>query len=130
VTFAVAHHSHWWLVAPAVLVAIGLLVLLVTYPRSKKYSHDFDVIVGEAERHTVNFFWNAWTGRIRVSVDGVRVVNRLQLIDWKLHKTYEAAVGEKEHHVVNFVKTRKRLAPGFRAQPVTTYIDGHVVVHA
>jgi hypothetical protein len=130
VTIAVAHHPDWWVAAPAVFLVIGLVTLLVTYPRSKKYSHDFDVIVGEIETHTIHFCWNAWTGRIRISVDGVRVLNRLQVIDWKLQKTYDVPVGDTEHHVVNFVKTRKKLAPGVRAQPVVTYIDGHVVGHA
>jgi hypothetical protein len=122
-TVAAMHHPHWW-VESAVLLAIVLVIAVVTYRRSKRHSLHFDVVVGEDEQHMLSFFRNAWTGRLRISVDGVGVLNKLELFSWKLQKTYEVPVGEIEHHVVKFVKTRKRLGGESERSPSCPMLMG------
>ena len=131
----VDHHSHTSLVALLVVLAVFVIFAVVfmvwSYRRSKtKNSVNLDVPVGETEKHMVNYFRNAWTGRVRITVDGFLVLNRIEWIVWKLQKRYEIPVGDSERHVVTFVKTRKKLVPGFRKQTVEALVDGIVVASA
>ena len=123
---AVVHHRSSWAlpVFLGFILVIALIVYIPTYIRSKKNSVNLDVPVGVIERHMVNFFRNAFTGRLRISVDGVLVQNKIEWVVWRLEKRYDVLVGESERHLVTFVKTRKKVAPGFRKQPVTAYVDG------
>jgi hypothetical protein len=117
------HHSSW--APPLIALAVIALILLVSsYLRSKKNSVNLDVSVGDVERHTVHYFRNAFTGRVRIAVDGNSVQSNIEWATWKMEKSYECPVGESERHLVTFVKTRKKVAPGFRKQPVTAYVDG------
>jgi hypothetical protein len=125
-TLGVVHHSPWFIFVPsAVILIIGLVFLVPAYRRSKRNSVDLDVVVGETELHTVKYIRNAWTGRVRIAVDGAPLQSRIEWISWKMEKRYEFRVGESEHHVVTFVKTRKKLFPGIRKQTVVAYVDGN-----
>src|SRR5665213_1007238 len=105
---AVIHHSHlWWLGPLIVAFVVGGLVMIALYPLSKRNSVNLNVWVGNQERHSVTYFRNAFTGRVRIDVDGVQVQSRIEWIGVRLEKRYEIQVGQAEHHVVTFVKTRK-----------------------
>jgi len=38
---------------------------------------DFDIVIGQAEKHRIEFTFNQWIGRVTINVDGRRVVR-----DW------------------------------------------------
>lgn len=125
---AVIHHSHRWWLGPFIgAFLVGGLVVIALYPLSKRNSVNLNVSVGDQERHSVSYFRNAFTGRVRIDIDGVQVQSRIEWIAWRLEKRYEIQVGHAEHHVVAFVKTRKKLAGGVRKQPVVAYADGDLV---
>ncbi len=88
---------------------------------------DFSVPVGEAEQHTVRFTRSPWLGKIRIAIDGVPAVRRVEMFSFKTSKRFEVSVGTSEVHEVAFVKTRPLFVAGFRDQRVEALVDGVAV---
>jgi hypothetical protein len=86
---------------------------------------EFSFDVGNAERHTVDFAFDQWSGFLTISVDGKRVIRDWRLISFGLTKTYRLTVGEAERHDVVIVKGRKLVGATFRAQVCRVFIDGN-----
>jgi hypothetical protein len=121
---AAIHHAgaHW--IVPIGIVGLAVVVSLAMYPLSKRHNLDFDLPVGVNEQHTVHYFRNAFTGRVRIAVDGQPEQKHLELLSFSLQKRYELSVGHLEKHSLVFAKTRKLILAGIRNQTVTVYIDG------
>jgi hypothetical protein len=107
-----------------VIVAVLVIAEVVAYRAGKKYRLDVYVRVGSTEPHTVHFFRNPFTGRVRIAVDGRPITSRIEWLGVKLVKHYDVPVGQLEKHTVTFVKKRKLFAAGFRRQSLAAYIDG------
>jgi hypothetical protein len=125
---AVFHHSGAAWILLIVLVAIFLAINVPVYCMSRKHNLNFDVPVGITELHTVHYFRNAYTGRARISVDGVQILKRLQVLNFSVKTRYEIPVGQTERHMVSFVRTRKWVMAGLRTQTVIVYVDGDDVL--
>jgi hypothetical protein len=122
---ATDHHSGTavWIVI-GVFVVVFVVAEVMGYRVSKKYRLNVDVQVGSTERHTVHFFRNPFTGRVRIAIDGDPVQSRIEWLGIKLVRNYEVSVGQVETHTVTFVKTRKLFFAGYRKQTVVAYVDG------
>jgi hypothetical protein len=90
---------------------------------------DFEFEVGDTERHRVAFHWGQLFGRVRITVDGVEVVQENKAIGLKSSpvRTFAITVGETEPHAVVFEKTRKRVLGGARKQTCQAFVDGAFV---
>lgn len=88
---------------------------------------DFEVVVGQSERHTVRYAFDKTWGRVTISVDGQPVQRRLHIFSLTPVRMYRLTVGEQERHDVLIEKRRKMVAAGARAQVCTVYIDGQPV---
>ena len=88
---------------------------------------DFEVAVGQSERHTVRYVFDKTWGRVTISVDGQRVQRRLHIFSLTPVRRYRLTVGEQERHNVLIEKRRKMVAAGARAQVCTVYVDGQFV---
>jgi hypothetical protein len=121
---AVIHQAgaHW--IVPIGFVGLAIVVSLAMYPLSKKHNLDFALPVGVNEQHIVHYCRNAFTGRVRIAVDGQPEQKHLELLSFSLQKRYEVSVGHLEKHFLVFAKTRKLILAGIRNQTVTVYIDG------
>lgn len=91
---------------------------------------DLGFLVGDHEQHAVYFSWNQMWGGLKISVDGVNVVNTVQMFSVSLVTSYEFTVGDEEKHVVRIEKRRKLFAGGFRPQTLVALVDGSVVSKA
>jgi hypothetical protein len=87
----------------------------------------FEFNVGDAERHRVVFRFNQSIGNLRISVDGVPVIRRFEMLSLKMTKRYEFQVGQSEQHNVLIEKTRKRLLGGVLPQECVVSVDGKEV---
>jgi len=106
----------------------------------------FSFIVGERERHEVDFSWSQMTGALRISVDGVRIVakaltlssptNLIRPLDtapserWKigslevqLVERWAFSVGTQERHDVLIEKERAKAFAALRPQRYRVYVD-------
>ncbi len=90
-------------------------------------SMKFSLNVGELEKHTVDFYFNQWTGNLNINVDGRREVDDFRMFSLKLTKEYEFPVGTNERHCIRIEKQRKLLLAGFRPQTYRAYIDDTLV---
>ncbi len=90
---------------------------------------DFTFDVGEDEKHRVAFHWGQLFGQVRITVDGVRVVEKNKPFALRSPRTkkFEFSVGETELHDVVIEKTRKRVLGGARTQHCRALVDGTVV---
>ncbi len=84
-------------------------------------------MVGDHERHAVEFQFNKFWGNLSIKVDDHVVVRDIRFMSFKLKKIYEFPVGEQELHVVRIEKTRALAFAGFRAQPVRGFVDDNLV---
>jgi hypothetical protein len=90
---------------------------------------DFAFDVGEKEKHRVAFHWGQLFGRVRITVDFVKVLEENHAVSLGSSPTrkFELSVGEIEVHAVRIEKTRKRVLGGARKQTCRAYIDGELV---
>jgi hypothetical protein len=90
---------------------------------------DFAFDVGQEEVHRVAFHWGQLLGRVRITVDFVRVVEQNQAVRLRSSVTrkFEFTVGQTEVHDVLIEKTRKRFLGGARKQSCRAYVDGALV---
>ncbi|MEP6842823.1 MAG: hypothetical protein ABJA11_04830 [Pseudolysinimonas sp.] len=80
--------------------------------------------VGTAEVHEVVFTFDKFWGFLTITVDGVPVVDTLQLFSARLVSSWTFWVGTSEAHQVRIDKHRKLVFAGFRPQPVVAFVDG------
>jgi hypothetical protein len=90
---------------------------------------DFAFDVGQEEAHRVAFHWGQLLGRVRITVDFVRVVEQNQAVRLrsKVTRKFEFTVGQSEVHDILIEKTRKRFLGGARKQSCRAYVDGALV---
>jgi hypothetical protein len=82
--------------------------------------------VGAGERHQVEFTYSKFWGSLRITVDGVNVVNTVRFASVSLVKRWDLVVGVQERHHVRIELHRERILAGFRPQPVYAYVDGQL----
>jgi hypothetical protein len=89
----------------------------------------FEIAVGQAERHLIAFEYAQWVGRVTISLDGRRVVRDWRdLLPFSYTRQWTISVGVQEHHHVLIRKIKqKRLYAGALAQAVIVFVDGNQV---
>lgn len=90
---------------------------------------DFRFTVGDVEKHELVYSWDQIWGRIRLTVDGIQVVKKLQLAGG-LTSNEEMVIGVTERHHVRIEKRRELFFAGFRPQYLSAYVDGVKVAEA
>jgi hypothetical protein len=90
-------------------------------------SVDFNVDIGQQERHNVHFHFNQLVGNLWIKVDGEPVVRDFRMFSNSLTKRYDLVVGDAEKHDVAIAKTRKRLIGGARKQTYQVFVDGQLL---
>jgi hypothetical protein len=90
---------------------------------------DFEIEVGETEKHRVAFHWGQLFGQVRITVDGVEVVQENKALRFRSSpvRTFAITVGDQEPHAVVFEKTNKRVVGGARRQSCRALVDGELV---
>jgi hypothetical protein len=90
---------------------------------------DFSFEVGDEEKHLVDFHWGQLFGRVRVTVDGIEVVqhNRPVIFGSTAQRKFAFSVGEDEVHSVVIEKTSHRFLGGARKQKCQAFVDGALV---
>ena len=83
--------------------------------------------VGVHEFHDVLYSWNQMWGGLKITVDGVNILNTVRMFSVSLVKAYEFTVGVDEKHTVRIEKKRALFFSGFRPQIVTVMVDGQIV---
>lgn len=88
---------------------------------------DFEIEVGEVERHRVHFFFDQFWGPVRVSVDARPVIRGFRMFSLSTVKHYRFTVGERERHGVLIELRRRRMAGGLRSQVCRVFVDRRFV---
>jgi hypothetical protein len=90
---------------------------------------DFAFDVGEEEKHRVAFHWGQLFGRVRITVDFMKVLeeNHAVRLGSSATRKFEFSVGETEVHAVRIEKTRKRVLGGARKQTCRAFVDEELV---
>lgn len=65
------------------------------------FVHQFDIEVGDKEKHKVSFEYEKWLGKVSVKVDGVEVA-RTRIVVLGQSPILPVTVGDKEKHEVRF----------------------------
>ena len=84
---------------------------------------EFELEVGEAERHRVRFFFDQFWGPVRISVDGRLVIRGFRMFSLRTTKLYRFTVGDRERHEVVIELVRPRIWAGFRRQRCRVFVD-------
>jgi hypothetical protein len=110
-----------------------------------------EFVVGQTEKHDVQFKWGQLFGTSGVQVDGKRVLrgqaiilHELEIlsqkykyfyeifkqreIPWQQIRSWDLEVGESEKHHVRIEKERPPLLAGIRAHKFRVYVDGELVL--
>lgn len=90
-------------------------------------AHGFSFDVGVVERHRVDFAWDQMWGNATVTVDGVPLVQDLQMFSLSLVKSWDVTIGVTEIHHVRIEKHRPLLFSWARPQPLFAFVDGTLV---
>jgi|GEM_PF-2079038 len=109
----------WWLAVCAIAVFI-----LVSLKMSWAFNSDFNLIVGQSEKHEVHFLRNQMTGRVQITVDGVVQLRKIEIGSFRRSRKFKLSLGIAEHHDVTFVKSRPLLFAQYRKQPIQVLVDG------
>ena len=109
---------------PWLIVAAFVVFLLLAFQLSRNFNADFSVIVGQTEKHEVHFWWNQWTGRVRITVDGESQLRTFHWFSIRRIKKFEVSVGTEERHDVTFLKTRSPFFGAYRKQRIQVLVDG------
>lgn len=80
--------------------------------------------VGQAERHTVRFSFERFSGRTKIAVDGFLVDTDRPVFSAKLTRRYEFAVGQAERHAVAIEKQRRLVLAPLRRSTYHVFVDG------
>jgi hypothetical protein len=90
---------------------------------------DFAFVVGDQEKHRVEFHWGQLFGRVRVIVDDEEVVqhNRPVMFGSTARRKFAFSVGQHEVHAVVIEKISRRFLGGARKQKCQAFVDGELV---
>jgi hypothetical protein len=127
-TLGAAHSSSSgiWVVL-IVLLALLVVLMVVIYFVTRKRNADFTFTVGQNERHEIRYWRSNWSGRMRITVDGIPTVRKFEVVGFPLTKNYKFRTGHTECHDLMIVKTRPLLVAWMRSQPVQAFVDGTLV---
>lgn len=88
---------------------------------------NFSFIIGQEEKHRVDFSFDQVIGNLEIKVDGQTAIKDFRFASLKLTKRYEFIVGVSEKHSVAIEKRRKLFLAGMRPQQYRVFIDGQLV---
>jgi hypothetical protein len=86
----------------------------------------FSFIVGESEKHQVDFSFDQFVGNLEIRVDGQPVIKDFRMFSLSLTKRYDFIVGVNERHQVAIEKKRKLFLAGLRPMQYRIFIDGQL----
>lgn len=92
---------------------------------SRRYLQ-FAFEVGEVELHLVDFRFDPLPGLLDITVDGRKVVSKLDTFSRRIER-FGFSVGRRERHDVLIEKIRKPLVGGVLPQECRAYVDGRLV---
>jgi hypothetical protein len=69
----------------------------------------FKIVVGEVEKHLVEFDHNQLIGSLQISVDKQTIFKNTRLVNEPIAETYQFVVGQMEKTEVRIEKLRKQL---------------------
>lgn len=69
----------------------------------------FKLVVGEVEKHLVEFNHNQLVGSLQISVDQKPIFNKTRLVNEPAKEVYQFVVGQMERTEVRIEKLRKQL---------------------
>lgn len=75
---------------------------------------EFSFDVGTSENHKVYFYFDRFSGKFKIEIDGHMQIGDFRTYSFKLTKVYEFPVGTEEQHQVRIEKKRKLLMAPFR----------------
>ncbi len=89
---------------------------------------EFEVEIGNKEKHTLQFSRNRYTGQVKILVDNKEVASKSPLnpathISFVLTHRFEFRVGSDEKHIIRIEHTRPLLVAGFRKHWYRIFID-------
>jgi len=87
----------------------------------------FEFEVGEVEPHLVAFRFDLVLGPLDITVDGRRVVSKLDTFSLRRVERYGLCVGRRERHDVLIEKVRKPVVGGLLPQECWAYVDGRLI---
>lgn len=84
----------------------------------------FTIIIGEQEKHTINYSFNKFWGFLKITVNGIRIIKDLRTYSLNLTTSYEFEVGVKEIYHVRIDKIRPRINGALRSNKYEVYVNG------
>jgi len=70
---------------------------------------NFSIVVGDVEKHIIDFNFNQLLGRLVIKVNQTEVKRQVKLIDEPLKESHVIQVGNQERLTVRIEKRRKQL---------------------
>jgi hypothetical protein len=89
--------------------------------------HTLSFLVGDREKHSVDFVFDQMWGWLTISVDGRLIIRRFITFSVRLRRVFDFRVGTGERHDVRIEKTRPLLVAFARPQPTRAFCDGVLV---
>ena len=83
----------------------------------------FSFIVGNEERHNIEFLFNPLLGNLYIKMDGKKIVKDFIIFSKSLTRNYSFEIGKKEKHKIKIEKIRKLIFANLRKQTYKVYID-------
>lgn len=84
--------------------------------------------VGQAERHTVRFTYERFSGRTKIAVDGFLVDTDRESFSIALIRRHEFEVGQVERHAVVIEKKRKMVLAPLRRSTYHVFVDRRLLL--
>ncbi len=88
---------------------------------------EFQIEVGDEERHEVGFRFNRSLGPLTISVDDDPVIRTFTMFSMTPTERYELSVGDREQHRVVIEKRRKGFLGGFQPHECVAWVDDRQV---
>lgn len=87
---------------------------------------NFTFEVGQDEKHRIRCDYDNVLGKTEITVDGVYVIQNIDLAQVRLTKRHELQVGVHEQHAVVIESKRPLLFPLFRPKRYRVFVDGEL----
>ena len=89
---------------------------------------DYDLVVGSAEKHHVEYYWGRLSGLTRISVDGAEVLKKHRVFDFfRTEWRCEVPIGRVEVHRFAVEQRIVWLWGGFRTYTFRFFVDDQLV---
>ena len=88
---------------------------------------EFEFEVGDRERHTVQYSFDKWSGKLSIKVDGLLAESDRTVFGMNLVARHRITVGAGERHEVVIERRRKLFLAGFRQMTCRAFVDGQLV---